>query len=78
MTVKINSKRCLNRRNGRGMTLVELIVVLAILAILAAGGIGAASGYMKRSIIETNQSNAETIYQTAQTALQQMQKAGGI
>ena len=71
-------KRRANRRNDRGMTLVELIVVLVILAILSSAGIGAAVGYIKRSTIETNQSNAETIYQTAQTALQQMQKAGGI
>lgn len=71
-------KQRTNRRNGRGMTLVELIVVLVILAILSSAGIGAAVGYIKRSTFETNQSNAETIYQTAQTALQQMQKAGGI
>ena len=78
MAVSRNNKRSAIRRNGRGMTLVELIVVLAILAILSSAGIGAAVGYMKRSTIETNQSNAETIYQAAQTALQQMQKAGGV
>ena len=52
------SKRRTDRRNVRGMSLVELIVVLAILA-----------------IIEQNQSNAVTIYQAAQTALQQLNKS---
>ena len=66
------------RRNGRGITLVELIVVLVILGILASAGIGASVGYAKRAIIEQNQSNAETIYQAAQTALQQLNKSGGI
>ena len=72
------SNRRADCRSVRGMTLVELIVVLAILAILASAGIGASVGYARRSIIEQNQSNAETIYQAAQTSLQQMQKAGGI
>ena len=66
------------RRNGRGITLVELIVVLVILGILASAGIGASVGYAKRAIIEQNQSNAETIYQAAQTALQQLNKSDGI
>ena len=78
MAVTRISKQRTNRKNGRGMTLVELIVVLVILAILSSAGIGAAVGYVKKSAIETNQKNAETIYQAAQTALQQMQKAGGV
>lgn len=72
------SKRRTDRRSVRGMTLVELIVVLAILAILASAGIGASVGYARRAIIEQNQSNAVTIYQAAQTALQQLNKSGGI
>ena len=57
------------------MTLVELIVVLAILAILASAGIVSSVGYARRAIIEQNQSNAVTIYQAAQTALQQLNKS---
>ena len=78
MTGTTNRKNSSIFRNVRGITLVELIVVIAILVILASAGIGAATGYAKRTIIEQNQSNAETIYQAAQTALQQMQKAGGV
>ena len=78
MTGTTNSKKRSIYRNVRGITLVELIVVLIILVILASAGIGAATAYAKRAVIEQNQSNAETIYQAAQTALQQMQKAGGV
>ncbi|MCR5340865.1 MAG: hypothetical protein K6E60_05895 [Saccharofermentans sp.] len=55
-----------------------MIVVLVVIAILAGGFIGSASGYARRATLTQNDSNAETIYQAAQTALQQMQKAGGI
>lgn len=72
------SKRRTDRRSVRGMSLVELIVVLAILAILASAGIVSSVGYARRAIIEQNQSNAVTIYQAAQTALQQLNKSGGI
>lgn len=72
------SKRRIDRRSVRGMSLVELIVVLAILAILASAGIFSSVGYARRSIIEQNQNNAVTIYQAAQTALQQLNKSGGI
>jgi len=78
MTGTTNVKKFSIHKNARGITLVELIVVLTILVILAGGGIFAATGYARRSIIEQNQSNAETIYQSAQAALQQLQKAGGI
>lgn len=69
------SKRRTDRRSVRGMSLVELIVVLAILAILASAGIFSSVGYARRSIIEQNQNNAVTIYQAAQTALQQLNKS---
>ena len=78
MTGTTNRKLISIHRNARGITLVELIVVLSILVILAGSGIVAATSYARRSIIEQNQSNAETIYQAAQTALQQLQKAGGM
>ena len=67
-----------NIKNVRGITLVEMIVVLVILGIIASTGIYSAVGYMRRATYDQNQKNAETIYQAAQTALQQMTKAGGI
>lgn len=78
MTALRNRKLSIDLKNGKGFTLTEMIVVLVVLAILAAAGIGSASGYVRRSTLTRNDSNAETIYQAAQTALQQMQKAGGI
>ena len=76
MAARRNGKLSAIFKSGKGFTLTEMIVVLVVLAILAASGIGAASGYMKRSTLTKNDSNAETIYQAAQTALQQMQKKG--
>ena len=76
MTGTTNSKKRSIYRNVRGITLVELIVVLIILAIMSTALVGSASIFLKRSTIQKNDSNAETIYQAAQTALQQMQKAG--
>ena len=78
MAARRNGKLSAIFKSGKGFTLTEMIVVLVVLAILAASGIGAASGYMKRSTLTKNDSNAETIYQAAQTALQQMEKSGGI
>ena len=70
--------RCKRAKNARGVTLVELIVVLVIMAILAGAGIGTSIGFVKRSEFNQNESNAETIYQTVQTALLQMDKSGSI
>ena len=62
----------------RGITLVELIVVLVIMAIVAASGIFSAVGFVKRSERTQNDKNAETIYQAVQTHLLQMEKSGTI
>ena len=78
MAVKAISKTCRKNRNSRGITLVELIVVLVVMAIVAGAGIGSSIGYLKRSEFNQNQSNAETIYTAVQTALLQADKSGTI
>ena len=76
MTGTTNSRKFSNHKNVRGITLVELIVVISIIAIMSTAVVGSASVFLKRSTIQKNQNNAETIYQAAQAALQQMQKGG--
>ncbi len=78
MAGKMIFKQSAVRNNGKGYTLVEMIVVLVVLSILAASGIFSAVGYVKKSNFDKNQSNAEAIYHAAQSALQQMEKAGKI
>ena len=66
------------RRNRRGFTLVELIIVLAILVILASIGVASVVGYIRYSRFEQNQENAVSVYQAAQTALSQKVANGSI
>ena len=70
--------RCKRAKNARGITLVELSVVLVIMAILAGAGIGSAVGFIKRSRLTQNEDNANTIYQAVQTALLNMEKSGSL
>lgn len=60
-----------------GFTLVELIVVLAITAILAALVGGGLVAYTRLARFEKNESNARTLFQTAQIALTHEETAGG-
>ena len=61
-----------------GFTLVELIVVLAITAILAALVGGGLVAYTRLARFEKNESNARTLFQTAQIALTHEETAGGL
>lgn len=66
----------LNRKNKKGFTLVELIVVIAIVAVLAAVGIPAIAGYVAKSKQATLDSNAKTIATQAQVKYSNMEAQG--
>ena len=78
MATNRNNNRFTIRKNSRGFSLAEMIVVLSIMAILAASGIITSIGYVNRATFNQNESNAETIYHAAQTGLQSMEKSGKI
>lgn len=59
------------KKNNKGFTLVELIVVLVILAILAAILTPALLGYIDRARSEKDYSTAQTIRVAAQAAIDQ-------
>ena len=78
MAVRTIRKKTAIRKNGKGFTLVEMIVVLVVLSILAASGVGTALAYVRRSAFDQNEKNAATVYQTVQSSLQQLEKSGKI
>jgi len=59
------------KKNNKGFTLVELIVVLVILAILAAILVPTLLGYIDRARAEKDYSTAQTVRVAAQSAIDQ-------
>ncbi len=59
------------KKNNKGFTLVELIVVLVILAILAAILVPTLLGYIERARSEKDYSTAQTVRVAAQAAIDQ-------
>ena len=58
----------MNKRNKKGFTLVELVVVIAIIGVLAAILIPTMMNYVKKSRLRTANSNAKLVFNTAKTA----------
>lgn len=74
MIKQIKSK--LTKKNKRGFTLIELIVVIAIVAVLAAVGIPAIAGQVSKAKQSSLDSNAALIAKQASIMITQMESQG--
>ena len=66
------------RKNVKGFTLVELIVVIAIIGVLAAILVPSMLGYVKKSKVSAANSNAKELYDGVATALVEADSEGHI
>ena len=64
------------KQNNAGFTLVEMIVVLIVLGILASAAVYGIISYINLTRYNTNQENAESVYQSVQASLNHMSENG--